>query len=85
MPHSVEKQSIGDGPAISPLAGKPAPQEMLIDPERLQRDYFERTPEVSDPNQLVALAAAQRRATVSTCCASGKVFFWLVRTNASCK
>ncbi len=25
---------------ISPLAGKPAPKEMLIDPARLEREYF---------------------------------------------
>jgi len=25
---------------ISPLAGKPAPKEMLIDPVRLEREYF---------------------------------------------
>jgi hypothetical protein len=27
---------------ISPLAGRPAPPEMLIDPARLEREYFER-------------------------------------------
>ena len=29
-------------PRISPLAGKQAPREMLIDPARLEREYFER-------------------------------------------
>jgi phosphoglucomutase len=29
---------------ISPLAGKPAPKEMLIDPVRLERKYYERRP-----------------------------------------
>jgi hypothetical protein len=27
---------------ISPLAGKAPPKEMLIDPARLEREYFER-------------------------------------------
>ena len=34
-------------PAISPLAGKPAPKELLIDAARLQKEYFEREPDVS--------------------------------------
>ena len=38
--------------SISTLAGKPAPREMLIDPVRLERDYFERRPDLDDPNQL---------------------------------
>src|SRR5579864_8904844 len=61
MPHSLEKQSIAEGPAISPLAGKPAPKELLIDPARLQRDYFERKPDVSDPDQLVAFGTSGHR------------------------
>jgi hypothetical protein len=39
---------------ISPLAGKPATKDMLIDVGKLERDYFARRPEISDPNQLVA-------------------------------
>ena len=61
MPHTLEKQPIAQGPAISPLAGKPAPQEMLIDPERLERDYFERKPDVMNPNQLVAFGTSGHR------------------------
>src|SRR5208283_1764220 len=38
---------------VSPLAGKPAPKEMLIDPARLEREYFGRQPDLDDPNQLV--------------------------------
>ena len=38
--------------SISTLAGKPAPREMLSDPVRLERDYFERRPDLDDPNQL---------------------------------
>ena len=30
---------------ISPLAGKPAPKEMLVDPARLEREYYARKPD----------------------------------------
>jgi len=56
-----EKQSVATGPAISPLAGKPAPREMLIDVAHLDREYFERKPDVSDPNQLVAFGTSGHR------------------------
>src|SRR4029077_15493935 len=46
---------------ISPLAGKPAPKEMLIDVARLEKEYFERKPEVSDHNQLVAFGTSGHR------------------------
>jgi len=39
--------------AISPLAGQPAPKEMLVDLTRLEREYFERRPDLGDPNQLI--------------------------------
>ena len=41
--------------AIDPLAGKPAPKEMLIDVGRLTNDYFTRKPDMDDPNQRVQL------------------------------
>src|ERR1700751_11367 len=61
MPGTLEKQSVAEGPAISPLAGKPAPKELLIDPARLQRDYYERKPDVTDRNQLVAFCTSGHR------------------------
>ena len=61
MPHTLEKPSVAEGPAISPLAGKPAPKEMLIDPARLQQDYYERKPDVNDRNQLVAFGTSGHR------------------------
>jgi phosphoglucomutase len=47
--------------AISPLAGKPAPKEMLVDLARLEREYYERKPDVSDPNQLVSFGTSGHR------------------------
>jgi phosphoglucomutase len=35
---------------IHPLAGKPAPQELLINPGNLRREYYGRKPDVTDPN-----------------------------------
>ena len=32
--------------SISPLAGKPAPKEMLVDPVRLEREYYARRPDI---------------------------------------
>ena len=61
MPNTLEKPSVAEGPAISPLAGKPAPKELLIDPARLQRDYYERKPDVTDRNQLVAFGTSGHR------------------------
>jgi len=61
MPNTLEKQSVADRPALSPLAGKPAPREMLIDVARLESEYFEREPDVSDRNQLVAFGTSGHR------------------------
>jgi phosphoglucomutase len=46
---------------ISPLAGKPAPKEMLIDVARLEKEYFERHPDPHDPNQLVSFGTSGHR------------------------
>ena len=43
---------------ISPLAGKPAPRSMLIDLERLEREYYQRKPELSDPAHLVSFGTS---------------------------
>src|SRR2546423_1732056 len=47
--------------AISPLAGKPAPKEMLVDLARLDREYFERRPDLDDANQLVSFGTSGHR------------------------
>ncbi len=49
--------------ALSPLAGKPAPKDLLIDVARLERDYYERKPDPADPNQLVAFGTSGHRGT----------------------
>ena len=47
--------------AISPLAGKPPPQEMLVDLARLEREYYERKPDTGDPTQLVSFGTSGHR------------------------
>ncbi|HEV3276442.1 MAG TPA: phosphoglucomutase (alpha-D-glucose-1,6-bisphosphate-dependent) [Terriglobia bacterium] len=46
---------------ISPLAGRPAPKEMLIDVAQLERDYYERRPDLGDPNQMVSFGTSGHR------------------------
>jgi phosphoglucomutase len=58
MPGVVEKRS---GASISALAGKPASKEMLVDLTRLEQEYFERRPDIRDPNQLVSFGTSGHR------------------------
>jgi phosphoglucomutase len=48
---------------LSPLAGKPAPKDLLIDVARLERDYYERKPDMSDPTQWVSFGTSGHRGT----------------------
>jgi phosphoglucomutase len=47
--------------ALSPLAGRPAPRELLIDVNRLEREYYEARPDLGDPNQLVSFGTSGHR------------------------
>ena len=47
--------------AISTLAGKPAPKQLLVDLAALERDYYERKPDLGDPNQLVIFGTSGHR------------------------
>ena len=60
MPSTLETQSL-TGENVSPLAGKPAPKELLVDVARLQKEYFERRPDLDDPNQLVSFGTSGHR------------------------
>ncbi|HWA58585.1 MAG TPA: phosphoglucomutase (alpha-D-glucose-1,6-bisphosphate-dependent) [Gemmatimonadales bacterium] len=48
---------------MHPLAGRPAPPELLIDVARLERDYYTRTPNLDDPTQMVAFGTSGHRGT----------------------
>ncbi len=47
--------------AVSPLAGKPAPKELLVDLARLERDYYQQKPDLADPTQLVSFGTSGHR------------------------
>jgi phosphoglucomutase len=47
--------------AISPLAGKPAPKALLVDPTQLEHEYYERRPDLENPNQMVSFGTSGHR------------------------
>lgn len=47
--------------ALHPLAGKPAPEELLVDISKLEREYYMRKPDLADPNQLVSFGTSGHR------------------------
>jgi phosphoglucomutase len=49
------------GSNLSPLAGRPAPREMWIDPARLEREYYTRRPDLSDAQQMVRFGTSGHR------------------------
>jgi phosphoglucomutase len=58
MPGAVKAHAAEN---VSPLAGKPAPKEMLIDPARLEKEYFDRRPELDRPEQMVSFGTNGHR------------------------
>ena len=46
---------------ISPLAGRPAPKEILVDVAQLEHEYYERRPDLSDPSQMVSFGTSGHR------------------------
>ena len=47
--------------SLSPLAGKPAPADILVDLAALERAYYERRPSMDDPEQRVAFGTSGHR------------------------
>src|SRR5947207_12476885 len=47
--------------SISPLAGKPAPKELLVDPSQLEHEYYDRRPDLANPNQMVSFGTSGHR------------------------
>jgi phosphoglucomutase len=56
MPGAVKERV-----AISPLAGQAAPQELLVDVAHLERQYYERLPDLGDLNQMVSFGTNGHR------------------------
>jgi phosphoglucomutase len=47
--------------ALSPLAGQPAPKALLIDPARLESEFYSRQPDPADAAQLVSFGTSGHR------------------------
>src|SRR6185369_11086649 len=67
---------------VSPIAGKPSTPEILVDIARLEREYFERQPDVDDLDQLVRFGTSGHRG--SSLHASFNEAHILVITQAIC-
>ncbi len=48
-----------------PLAGKPAPRDLLINVSRLEAAFYEAEPDLADPNQLVSFGTSGHRGSSS--------------------
>ena len=48
---------------VHPLAGQPAPASILVDVGRLERQFFERIPDLADPRQRVSFGTSGHRGT----------------------
>ena len=46
---------------VSPLAGKPAPQRLLVDVARLERAYYQSQPDLADPAQRISFGTSGHR------------------------
>ncbi|HKD07410.1 MAG TPA: phosphoglucomutase (alpha-D-glucose-1,6-bisphosphate-dependent) [Bryobacteraceae bacterium] len=46
---------------VSPLAGKPAPKDILVDVAALEREYYDRRPDLMDLSQLVSFGTSGHR------------------------
>jgi phosphoglucomutase len=49
------------GASVSPLAGRPAPKELLVDLARLEREYYQRRPDLLDATQMVSFGTSGHR------------------------
>ncbi len=49
--------------ALSPLAGKLPPDDLLVDPAKLQRQYYQTHPDPGDPQQRVSFGTSGHRGT----------------------
>src|SRR5512139_2880548 len=47
--------------SIHPLAGKPAPADMLVDVAQLEKAYYEKKPDVTNPSHLVSFGTSGHR------------------------
>ena len=58
---AAPREAPGRASGISPLAGQPAPPEVLIDPRQLREEYYARKPDLADPAQRVSFGTSGHR------------------------
>ncbi len=68
--------------AVHPLAGKPAPKELLVDVERLRKEYYARKPDIADLAQRVSFGTSGHRG--SSLCGSFNEAHVLAISQAIC-
>jgi phosphoglucomutase len=73
----------GRASGVHPLAGKPAPESVLIDPRKLCEEYYSRRPDSSDPAQRVSFGTSGHRG--SALHGSFNEFHVLAITQAICE
>ena len=63
MPRAIKRttEKVTTKTQVSPLAGKVAPKELLVDVNRLEREYFEHRPDADDPTQAVKFGTSGHR------------------------
>jgi phosphoglucomutase len=64
MPRAIKRatpEKVTTKRQVSPLAGKVAPKELLVDVGRLEREYFEHRPDPDDPTQAVKFGTSGHR------------------------
>src|SRR4029453_19017951 len=59
-------QEFAEPAAISPLAGKPVPKNMLVDIARLERNYYAQRPDLDKPEQRVSFGTSGHRGSSLT-------------------
>jgi phosphoglucomutase len=55
------REEPGRASGISPLAGQPAPPDVLIDPQQLREEYYARKPDFADPAERVSFGTSGHR------------------------
>ena len=68
---------------INPLAGQPAPAEVLIDPQKLREEYYRRRPDAGNPAERVSFGTSGHRGSALR--GSFNEFHVLAITQAICE
>ncbi len=80
---SVPRAQPAGASGIHPLAGQPAPADVLINPEKLREEYYARRPDASDPAERVSFGTSGHRGSALR--GSFNEFHVLAITQAICE